>query len=151
MSPASTVICPLSSRNSAICDDAFGLVADVDDDFGGRHLEDRALDDLAFRDVPEAVIVDVEELGVLLGVDRVVVVARPGLQRVLVGAVDLSFRAFGPLGGCDATAGRVFSSSTFAMPCRSSWSIDCRYWIAGAGTPRLVASEHRRADPTVDV
>src|SRR3954471_23747665 len=38
-------------------DDAFGLVADVDDDFRRRHFENGALDDLAFRDVAEAVIV----------------------------------------------------------------------------------------------
>ena len=56
-------------------DDAFGLITDVDDHFGGRHLEDGALDDLAFRDVPEAAIVDVEELRVLLLIDCVVVVA----------------------------------------------------------------------------
>ena len=47
----------------------------------GGDLENRALDDLAFRDVPEAVIVDVQEPGVLGGVDLVVVVARPGFQR----------------------------------------------------------------------
>src|SRR5262249_30086599 len=41
-------------------DDAFRFVTDVDDHFRGRDLEDRALDDLAFRDVPEAVIVDVQ-------------------------------------------------------------------------------------------
>ena len=67
-------------------DDAFGLVADVDDDFRRRDLENGALDDLAFRDVAEAVIVDVEELGVLVRIDLVVVVARPRFQRVLVGA-----------------------------------------------------------------
>src|SRR5262249_29451144 len=38
-------------------DDPFGLVADVDDDFGRRHFEHRPLHDLAFRDVAEAVIV----------------------------------------------------------------------------------------------
>ena len=44
-------------------DDAFGLVADVDDDFVFVHLEDGALDDLTFRDVAEAVIVKVQEAG----------------------------------------------------------------------------------------
>ena len=61
-------------------DDAFGLVADVDDHFRGGDLENRSLDDLAFRDVPEAVIVDVQQLGVLGGIDLVVVVARSGFQ-----------------------------------------------------------------------
>ena len=41
-------------------DEAFGLVADVDDDGGFGDLEDGALDDLAFRHVAEAVVVDVE-------------------------------------------------------------------------------------------
>ena len=62
-------------------DDAFGLVADVDDHFRRGHLENGALDDLAFRDVSEAVIVDIEQPGVLGGIDLVVVVARPGFQR----------------------------------------------------------------------
>ena len=47
-------------------DDAFGLVADVDDHFRGGDLEHRALDDLAFRDVPEAVIVEFQQAGVFL-------------------------------------------------------------------------------------
>ena len=42
------------------------LEADVDDDFVLGDLEHRALDDLAFRDVPEAGIVKVEETGILL-------------------------------------------------------------------------------------
>ena len=109
-------------------DDAFGLVADVDDDFRRRHLENGALDDLAFRDVPEAVIVDVQQPGVFVRIDLVVVVARPRFQRVLVRAVT----ALGSFGRGDAAAGAatppgrapgVFSSSTFAMPYRSSWSI----------------------------
>src|SRR5262249_54310648 len=41
-------------------DDALGLVADIDDHFGRRHFENGALDDLAFRDVSEAAIVDIE-------------------------------------------------------------------------------------------
>ena len=44
-------------------DDALGLVADVDDDFVVGDLQDRALDDLAFRDISEAVIVKVQEAG----------------------------------------------------------------------------------------
>src|ERR1043165_3763526 len=42
--------------------DAFRLVAHVDDDFRGSDLENRSLDALAFRDVAEAVIVAFEEL-----------------------------------------------------------------------------------------
>jgi hypothetical protein len=53
--------------------DAFGLEADVDNDFGGRHLDDGALDDLAFRDVAEAGIVKLKKVGKLL---RIHVVAR---------------------------------------------------------------------------
>ena len=49
--------------------DAFGLVADVDDDFGRGDFEDGALDDLTFRDVAEAVIVKVEEAGIFLRID----------------------------------------------------------------------------------
>ena len=45
-------------------DDAFRLVPDVDDHLGVGDLEHRALDDLAFRDVAEAAIVEVEQLGV---------------------------------------------------------------------------------------
>ncbi len=45
---------------------AFGLVADVDDDLGLRHLDDRALDDIAFREIPEAGIVQFEQAGVFL-------------------------------------------------------------------------------------
>ena len=50
-------------------DDAFGLVADVYDDFGLGHFQDGTLDDLTFRDVAEAVIVKVEEACVFLRVD----------------------------------------------------------------------------------
>ena len=49
-------------------DDAFRFVADVDDDFRGGDFEDRALHHLAFRDVAEAVIVDVEHPGKFLRV-----------------------------------------------------------------------------------
>ena len=42
-------------------DDAFGLEADVDDDFRRRHLDDRALDDFTFREVAEAGIVKLEQ------------------------------------------------------------------------------------------
>ena len=47
-------------------DDAFGLEADVDDDFGRRDFHDRALDDFTFRDVAEAGIVKLNEARVLL-------------------------------------------------------------------------------------
>src|SRR5688572_15839268 len=53
-------------------DDAFGLVADVDDDFRRSNFEDRALHHLAFRDVAEAVIVDVEHPGKFLRVGVVI-------------------------------------------------------------------------------
>ena len=49
-------------------DDAFGLVTDVDDNFRRRDFEDCPLHHLAFRDVAEAVIVDVEHPGELLGI-----------------------------------------------------------------------------------
>ena len=45
-------------------DDAFRLVPDVDDDLGIGDLQDRALDHLAFGDVAEAAVVEVEQLGV---------------------------------------------------------------------------------------
>src|SRR5687768_8626136 len=47
---------------------AFGLVADVDDDFVGGDLQDGAFDDLAFREVAEAVIVKVQQACILLRV-----------------------------------------------------------------------------------
>src|SRR5262249_41222602 len=50
-------------------DDALGLVADVDNNFRRGHLEHGALDDLAFRDVSKAVIVDFEEAIVFFAVD----------------------------------------------------------------------------------
>ncbi len=56
--------------------DAFGFVADVDDDFGRGHLENRPLDDLAFRDIPEAAIVGIEQPCVLCGIHLVIIVAR---------------------------------------------------------------------------
>ena len=49
-------------------DDAFGLVADVDDDFAVGDFENRALDDFAFRYIPEAVIVKVQQAGIFLRV-----------------------------------------------------------------------------------
>ena len=68
-------------------DDAFGLVADVDDDFRRGDLEHRALDDLAFRDVAEAAIVDVEQPGVFLGVHLGVVFTRQGFQPAAICAL----------------------------------------------------------------
>ena len=53
-------------------DEAFGLVADVDDDVGFSDLEDRALDDLAFRHVPEAVVVNTKHGRKLLRIHAVV-------------------------------------------------------------------------------
>ena len=43
--------------------DAFGLEADVHDDFSGRHFDDGALDDFAFRDIAEAGIVKLKQVG----------------------------------------------------------------------------------------
>ena len=53
-------------------DDALGLVADINDDFRWRHLEDGALDDLAFRDVAEAAIVKVQKACVFLRINLIV-------------------------------------------------------------------------------
>src|SRR5262245_47292390 len=53
-------------------DDAFGLVANVDDDFGWRNFQDGALHDLAFRDVAEAVIVKVKEARIFLWINLIV-------------------------------------------------------------------------------
>ena len=41
-------------------DDAFGLVADVDNNFGFSNFQNGALDDFTFRYISEAVIVKVE-------------------------------------------------------------------------------------------
>ena len=71
-------------------DDAFGLVADVHDDFRGRDLQHRALDDLAFRDVPEAAIVGVEQPGVFLGIDLGLVFAGQEFESAAI----VSLRAF---------------------------------------------------------
>ena len=64
-------------------DDAFRLEADVDDDLGLGDLEHGALDHLAFRDVSEAVIVDVQQAGVFRRVHRVFFVrgSRPRCAR----------------------------------------------------------------------
>ena len=62
-------------------DEAFGLVADVDDDGGFGDLQHGALDDLAFRHVAEAVVVDAEHGRELLRVHVFVVhrlESRPG-------------------------------------------------------------------------
>ncbi len=50
-------------------DDAFRLVADVDDDFRRGYFEDGALDDFAFRDIAEAAIVKVQQGFVFLPID----------------------------------------------------------------------------------
>ena len=67
-------------------DDAFGLEADVDDDFRRRHFDDRALDDFTFRDVAEAGIVKLQQAGVFLLVDI----------RVVCGRVEKPGRVFTP-------------------------------------------------------
>ena len=73
MSPGWTAIWPVLVDELVDGDDALGLVADVDDDFGRRDLEDGSLDDLAFRDVAEAAIVKVQKAGVFLRIDLIVV------------------------------------------------------------------------------
>ncbi len=60
-------------------DDAFGLVADVDHDFVGGDFENRALDDFTFREIAEAVIVKVQQAGILLRIGLVVMA--PGGDR----------------------------------------------------------------------
>ena len=54
-------------------DDAFRLVADVDYDFVCGDLENGPLDDFTFREVAEAVIVKVQQAGILLWVGVIVV------------------------------------------------------------------------------
>src|SRR6266851_73739 len=86
--------------------DALGLVADVDNHFGCGHFENRAFDDFAFRDVPEAVIVRIEQPRVFRRVDPLVVLTRPCLQRAAIRAVAalravVALRAFA---GCNAAA-----------------------------------------------
>src|SRR5206468_2952668 len=61
-------------------DDAFRFVADVDDDFRRVDLENRSFDDLAFRDVAEAVIVAFQELLELVWINLVIVVAWSDFQ-----------------------------------------------------------------------
>ncbi len=88
-------------------DDAFGLVADVDDHFRRGDFQNGSLDDLAFRDVSEAVIVDVQELGVLVRIDLVVFVSGPDFE-------SASVAARGALGTFAAFAGRDSASGTAA-------------------------------------
>src|SRR5262245_22572239 len=52
--------------------DAFRLVADVDNHFGWRDFENGALHDLAFRDVAEAAIVKVQKARIFLRIDLIV-------------------------------------------------------------------------------
>ena len=54
-------------------DDAFGLESDIDHHFGVGDLQHCSLDDLAFRDVAEAVIVDVQQAGIFRRIYLVVV------------------------------------------------------------------------------
>ena len=85
--------------------DAFGLVSDVDDHFRRSDLENRSLDDLAFRDVPEAVIVGGEQSLEGILVDLLIIVARPRFQRAAVRALR-AFRSFGRRRGGAATGTR---------------------------------------------
>src|SRR5581483_2180639 len=77
--------------------DPFALVPDVDDHLRRGDFENRPLDDLAFRDVPEAVIVDIEEPRVLRRIHLVVVVALADLQAAAIAALA-------PFGRCDRAA-----------------------------------------------
>jgi hypothetical protein len=63
-------------------------------------LRTGALDDLTFRDIPEAVIVGIEQPCVLGRIDLVVVVTGPCLQRAFIRA----FASFRSLGRCDPAA-----------------------------------------------
>src|SRR5262249_52024592 len=130
--------------------DALGLAPDVHDHFGRGHLENRSLDDFAFRDVAEAVIVGIEQPSVLGRIHLLVVVARPCFQRAAVRAVA----ALGAFAGRDACAASRTGSvlvfyvrhalrvllSSFAPPqnpepCRKGRSIAAEF-LAGAGPPR---------------
>src|SRR5206468_741762 len=123
-------------------DDAFRFVADVDDHFRRRDLENRSFDDLAFRDVAEAVIVAVEEFLELVWADRIVIVARPDLQAA---AVVPSF------GDGGAASGRTGSVLVFyvrhalrVLLCRSydsrTFYSGCRRWLVWRGpAPRRVS------------
>src|SRR5438067_11870707 len=85
--------------------DAFGLVYDVADRFRRSDLENRSLDDLAFRDVPEAVIVGGEQSLEGILVDLLIIAARPGFVRAAVQTLQ-AFRTFGRRRGGAATGTR---------------------------------------------
>ncbi len=135
MSPACDRDLAVLVEELADGDDAFGLVADVDDDFRGGDLEDGALDDLAFRDVPEAVIVGIEQPGVLLGVHLVVVFARTGFQPL---PRSLAFRAL-ESSLVAAAPGRTGSVLVFYVrhALRSSCVDRLPDLVAGAGAPQI--------------
>jgi hypothetical protein len=103
-------------------DDAFGLVADVDDHFGRGDLENRPLDDLAFRDVPEAAIVGIEQPCVLFRIDLLVVLAWSGFEPAAIAGftVACALGTFDSAGAAAAT--RTWGVLVFyvRMPCASS-------------------------------
>src|SRR5205823_4531586 len=68
-------------------DDAFRLVTDVDDHFRRGHLENRPLDDLTFRDVPEAAIVGIEQSCVLFRINLLVIFSWSGFEPATIAAV----------------------------------------------------------------
>ena len=82
-----------------------------------RHFEDRALDDLAFRDVAEAVIVKVQEARVFLRIDLIV---HLGETRCLLGGS-------GRAPPCD---GLIFGLSACGMLSGSSSNV-----LAGISAP----------------
>ena len=95
-------------------DDAFRFVPDVDNDFRRGHLENRSLDDFAFRDVAEAAIVGIEQPRVLGRIYLLVVFARPCFQRAAIRAVA----AFGAFARCDAAAATPRTGSVLAFNVR---------------------------------
>src|SRR5262249_30040487 len=131
-------------------DDALGLVPDVHDHFGRGHLENRSLDDFAFRDVAEAVIVGIEQPSVLGRIHLLVVFPRPCFQRAAVRAVA-ALSAFAGRDACAAPrtgsvlvfyvrhALRVLLSSFDVRSGRpgalSKGSVDCRCICGGRRLP----------------
>src|SRR5258706_5064434 len=86
-------------------DDAFRFVTDVDDHFGRGDLENRPLDDLAFRDVPEAAIVGIEQPCIFFRIDLLVVLAWSGFEPAAIAGLTVAraLRPFDRTGAAAAT------------------------------------------------
>ena len=98
-------------------DEAFGFVADVDYDVGFGDLEDGALDDLAFRHVSKAVVINAEHGRKLLRIHPLVMQRFYSWARSLASPCVL--RTGAP--GCSPTfSGVINPCSTFAIPRASS-------------------------------